>query len=165
MPISRRRSPFQIRNNEFSFGVRHRWALLGNKSGTALEVLGLSRFENSELKEVFRDVTWAYSKYEDGANSCNTETTIASEPSSDSEFFNIVRRHSRSYFGNTRNPEFSNYSNLRNTPVESCASFKELVFSNTNRWDATKGMYLDSSHRFLTNEDVLGKGAPLGHDP
>ena len=60
MPISRRRSPFQIRNNEFSFGVRHRWALLGNKSGTALEVLGLFRFENSELKEVFRDVTWAY---------------------------------------------------------------------------------------------------------
>jgi hypothetical protein len=135
-------APFQIRKNEYVFGVKHRWSLVGNKSGVAYDVFGLVRLDNGEMKEIYRDITWAFSKYESGPFNCYAEAVIASEPSQ-REFFNIVRR-----------PQ---------DPQASCRSFPGLQFPNTQVWDPAKGVYMDSSRRMFS-EDDMGKGVGPGRD-
>jgi len=96
--------PYQIREDEYAFGIRTLDDIsVGNKGGLAFEEISLFRYQASEIKQVLDDVTWGYSKYsEPEFRSCNTETVIVSEPPKAGNFFTLVRRHVRSYLGDTR---------------------------------------------------------------
>jgi hypothetical protein len=73
--------PYQITNNEYAFGVTVIEGSLGNKSGQLYELLGLYRYQNGELKEIYRDVLWVYSKYsEPDYSSCNIDLKIVTQP-------------------------------------------------------------------------------------
>src|SRR5438093_652309 len=50
------------------------------------------------------------------------ETVIVSGPERQGEFFNLVRKQTRSYLGDARNPQFggAGRSDLTETPVDSC---------------------------------------------
>jgi hypothetical protein len=159
-------TPYHIREKEYAFGMRKMEANLGNKGGLAFEILTLYRLQGSELKEVFRDFTWAYSKYsEPGLRSCNVEAVIVAAPERQGEFFNLVRKQIRSYLGDTRNPQFEAVrSQLTETPVDSCSLIGDMQFPNTHRWDHSKGAYLESGRSFLNNPDLWGKGIFIGRD-
>ncbi len=146
--------PYPLRKGEYGFGVRYRVSAIGNKGGTAYEVLGLFRQQDSKLKEVFRDVVWAYSKYESDGNSCNSEMTVGPVETGVDEFYNYRRHHNRSYYGEGRNPQFAGVNNFPEIPVSACTPFKKLESENVHRWNVVKGVYLDSSPRLLQWDDL-----------
>jgi hypothetical protein len=158
-------TPYKIRENEYAFGIRRMEANLGNKGGLAFEILTLYRLQGSELNAIFRDFTWAYSKYsEPGLRSCNVEAIIVSAPERQGDFFNLVRKQTRSYLGDIRNPQFEAIrSQLTETAVDSCSLIGDMQFPNTHRWDPAKGAYVESGRSFL-NADLWGKGIFIGRD-
>jgi len=158
--------PYQIREKEYALGIRKLEADLGNKGGLAFEILTIYRSQGSELKAIFRDFTWAYSKYsEPGLRSCNVEAVIVSAPERQGEFFNLVRKQTRSYLGDRRNPQFEDVrSQLTETPVNSCSLIGDMQFPNTHRWDPAMGAYVESGRSFLNNADLWGKGIFIGRD-
>ncbi len=150
--------PYQIRENEYAFGVRTIDDVgVGNKAGLAFEYISLFRYQGSEIKQILDDVTWGYSKYsEPGFRSCNTETLLVSEPPKEGEFFTLVRRHARSYLGDSRmypqNPDAG-------TPVESCGWFDKLRSPNIHTWDAKQGQYVDAELS-LRQQEIGKVGSP-----
>jgi hypothetical protein len=158
-------TPYQIREKEYAFAMKSTEADLGNKSGTAFEILTLYRLQGSELKEIFSDFTWAYSKYsEPGLVGCNVEAVIVSGPERQGEFFNLVRKHTRSYLGDGGTPQAEPGSPSTEPPAVSCSVIGDMQFPNTHRWDASKGAYLESGRSFLNNPDLWGKGIFIGRD-
>jgi len=157
--------PYQIREKEYAFGIRSMAAQLGNKGGLAFEILTLYRLQGSELKPIFSDFTWGYDKYsEPGMRSCNVETVVVSGPERQGEFFNLIRKSTRSYLGDRRNPQYGGVAlNLPETPVDSCSEIGDMQFPNTHRWDPAKGAYVESGRSFL-NADLWGKGIFIGRD-
>ena len=80
-----------------------------------------------------------------GMRSCNVEAIIESAPERQGEFFNLVRKQTRSYLGDARNPQFEIIrSQLTETPVDSCSLIGDMQFPNTHRWDPAKGAYVES---------------------
>jgi len=150
--------PYQIREHEYAFGIRSvNDELVGNKEGLAFEYLRLFRYQGAEVKEIFDEVTWGYSKYsEPGFRSCNTETMIVSEASPQGEFFTLTRKHSRSYLGDSRmyGPGFPD-----EMPIESCPDFDKLRFPNVHTWDTTQGRYVDPEFS-LRRQDPGTVGSP-----
>jgi hypothetical protein len=150
--------PYQIREREYAFGIRSvDDELVGNKGGLAFEYIRLFRYQSAELKEIFDEVRWGYSKYsEPGFRSCNTETMIVSEPSPQGEFFTLTRKHSRSYLGDSRmyGPKSSD-----EMPIESCPDFDRLRFPNIHTWDTTQGRYVDPEFS-LRRQDPGKAGSP-----
>jgi hypothetical protein len=150
-------APYQIRQQEYAFGIRTiDDSLVGNKIGLALEYLYLFRYQPSELKQIFDEVIWGYTKYSEPGGSCNTETMIVSEPPEQGEFFKLIRKHSRSYLGDARMYPFSVKVE---TPLDSCPAFRQLQFPNVHTWDSTQGQYMDPE--FSPRHEELGKhGSP-----
>jgi hypothetical protein len=161
-------TPYQIREKEYAFGMRSMDALgVGNKGGLAFETLTLYRLQGSELKEIFSDFTWGYSKYsEPGMRSCNVEAVIVTTREGQGEFFNLVRKQTRSYLGDTWNRELPETikSQLTETPVDSCSLIGDMQFPNTHRWDSAKGAYVESGRSFLNDPNLWGKGIFIGRD-
>jgi hypothetical protein len=151
---------YQIRADEYAFGIRTvADELVGNKGGIAFEDLSLFRYESSTVKEIFDEVLWAYNKYsEPGFRSCNTETAIAAEPSPQTEFFTITRKHSRSYLGDSRM-----YPTLRadQEPIELCHGFEKLQLPNIHTWDPSQGRYTDPEFA-IRHQDPGKGGSPYG---
>jgi len=151
---------YQIRAREYAFGIRTvADQLVGNKSGVAFEYLNLFRYESASVKEIFDEVLWVYNKYsEPGFRSCNTETAIVSEPSPQTEFFTITRKHSRSYLGDSRM-----YPTLRadQEPIELCPAFEKLQLPNIHTWDPALGRYTDPEFT-IRHQDPGKGGSPYG---
>jgi hypothetical protein len=157
---------YRIRENEYAFGIRQISAQLGNKGGLAFEILTLYRPQGSKLKPIFSDFTWGYSKYsEPGLRSCNVEAVIVSGPGRQGEFFNLVRKQTRVYLGDSRNPPFRSLERSAATeiPVDSCSLIGDMQFPNTHKWDPAKGAYVEPGPSFL-NADLWGKGIFIGRD-
>ncbi len=133
--------PYQIRKNEYAFGIRSvADGLVGNKGGLAFEFLELFRYQPSGMKSILAELVWGYSRYlEADSRSCNTETTIVSEPSKTSEFYDLTRKHQRSYLGDGRMYPRA----AEETPTESCQWFYKLQFPNLHTWDERSGTYTD----------------------
>jgi hypothetical protein len=144
--------PYPLRPGEYGFGVRYRVSAIGNKGGAAYEVLGLFRQQDSELKEILRDVLWAYSKYESDANSCNSEMRVSPGKTMVDGFFDYLRQHNRSYYGERKNPQFSGVNSLPEVPVSTCMSFKNV---SAHHWNLQKGIYLDSRSRLLQWDELF----------
>ena len=144
---------------EYAFGIRTVAELVCNKSGVAFEYLNLFRYESASVKEIFDEVLWVYNKYsEPGFRSCNTETAIVSEPSPQTEFFTITRKHSRSYLGDSRM-----YPILRadQEPIELCPAFEKLRLPNIHTWDPAQGRYTDPEFT-IRHQDPGKGGSPYG---
>jgi hypothetical protein len=164
-PLSIDVTPLKIRENEYVFGV----TLLsgpgvGNRSGMLVDMVSLYRYHNSQLKEIFRDAVWAYSKYsEPNYSSCNVEMKILSQPSAAGDFFTLTRQYSRSYLAEEQNPDFtganSSPQHFAETPTTSCSLTRDLQTPHAQTWNAEKGLYLDASGWFLQWDD-FGKGWP-----
>jgi hypothetical protein len=158
-------APIQIRQDEYAFGATSRTGNPGNKGGTIFNLISLFRYHDGQIKEIFRDVVWMYSKYSDwesstSARSCNVDLMIVPQPSDPGPdgFFNIARQFSRSYFGDARNPQFGNPA-LPEVPAD-CSLSKLFQKPEIQTWDPTTGRYLDHRGRFLQWDDLY-KGWPF----
>ena len=95
---------------------------------------------------------------EPGFRSCNMETAIVSEPSPQTEFFTITRKHSRSYLGDSRM-----YPTLAadQEPIELCPAFEKLRLPNIHTWDPAQGRYTDPEFT-IRHQDPGKGGSPYG---
>jgi hypothetical protein len=154
--------PCRICEDEYAFGIRTEDRIsVGNKTGIAWQYLNIFRYQSSGISEILDDVTWGYSKYsEPDQRSCNTETEIVSEASRSGEFFDLVRKHVRSYLGDARMNSFVKDE----TSVDSCPVFYKLQFPNVHTWDPRSGKYTDPEIPLRMIEK--GKiGSPYKRDP
>jgi hypothetical protein len=164
-PVSLNVAPVQIREDEYAFGATYREGIPGNKSGFIADIMSLYRYHDGELKEIFRDVVWMYSKYSDwqsntSASSCNVDLRIVPQPSDAGPdgFFRIARELQRSYFSDAKNPQFGNPA-LPEVPAD-CSLVKLFQKPEIHTWDTTTGIYVDHRGRFLQADDLY-KGWPF----
>ena len=140
--------PFQIKHDEYAFGITVVEGSLGNKSGILFDLMGLYRYQNGELREIYRDAVWVFSKYsEPDSRSCNVELEVSTQPSNESEFYLIRRKYKSSYVEDWRGTK----------PVDSCALTSVFRQDYTQSWIPQKEMYLDHDGLFLSEND-LGTG-------
>jgi hypothetical protein len=160
-------SPIQIRADEYAFGVEFLAGSVGNKGGELYGMMSLYRYHDNELREIFRDVIWVYSKYSDpDFRSCNVDMFLDSEPTPDSDFYAITRNYNRSYFGESKNPEFTNISStavrVADHLTENCSLTNQLKNPNTHKWNPSRHLYVDTGESYLDRRD-FGIGGLFNH--
>jgi hypothetical protein len=154
-PIDVDVGPFRITENEYAFGVTVITGEVARLGGSLYEMMDLYRYHDNELKEIYRDVVWAYYKLS-GPNpeSCNVDMEILTQPSTEGEFYTITRQYKRSYLGDGINAEFRGVQNTRATPVESCRATVDFKAPYTQKWNTEKKMYLDHRGLFLSIDEL-----------
>ena len=151
---------FRIKEDEYAFGVTVISGEVVQHAGTLYGMMGLYRYHDGALKEIYRDVVWAYGKYsEPDSASCTVEMEIVTPPSKDSIFYSITRQYKRSYLGNSKNPEYRSL-NSGETPVPSCSMTADYRAPYTQEWNPDKELYLDHRGLFLNDADLLELNFP-----
>lgn len=158
-PLSIDVTPIKVREDGYAFGTRHLAGSLGNNGGRLYEVMNLYRFHDGALKEIFRDVVWVYGKNSEGNSSCNVDMKIVQQPLQTEGFYDIAREFSRSYLGDSKNPQFANQPAQPEIPAD-CSLARQLKAPHVQKWDPALGEYVDAKGRFLHWDDLY-KGWPF----